>query len=125
RATAGQIIEFAGVEDFSSAPLRTFSSGMLARLAFAVATTCEPDVLLIDEVMAVGDQDFQIRSRHRIDELLRRGAAVVLVSHVAGTVKELSQRVLWLDRGDAIAYGHPATVLDAYAAQVDATQGAA
>lgn len=125
KAMAGGIIEFAGVEAFASAPLRTFSSGMLARLAFSVSTTCEPDVLLIDEVLSVGDQDFQIRSQQRINELLGRGAAVVLVSHAAHTVQSLAHRVLWLDRGDPVAYGHPGTVLTAYAAQVSPEEGAA
>jgi ABC-type polysaccharide/polyol phosphate transport system ATPase subunit len=118
RARAAEIVEYAGVEAFASEPLRTFSSGMLARLAFAVATTCDPDVLLVDEVLAVGDAEFQARSSERIARLLRRGAAVALVSHDLGALRSLSDRVLWLDRGDAVAAGHPGSVLHAYEAHV-------
>lgn len=125
RGRAGEVVAFAGLEDFAAAPVRTFSSGMLARLAFAVATTCEPDVLLIDEVLAVGDQEFQARSAERIGQLLRRGAAVALVSHDLPVVERLADRVLWLDQGDAMASGHPASVITAYRQQVDAHEGAA
>ncbi len=114
RRIAHDVTEFAGVEDFASAPVRTFSSGMLARLAFAVSTTCEPDVLLIDEVLSVGDEAFQERSRERISGLLRRGSAVALVSHDLAAILQLSQRVLWMDRGDPIACGHPSSVVAAY-----------
>src|SRR5690606_35653554 len=92
RRQANEVVEFAGVEDFATAPVRTFSSGMLARLAFAVATTCEPDVVLVDEVLAVGDQAFQDRSSARIAELLQRGAAVALVSHDLPALVRLSNR---------------------------------
>jgi ABC-type polysaccharide/polyol phosphate transport system ATPase subunit len=125
RATAREVTEFAGVEDFATAPIRTFSSGMLARLAFAVSTTCDPDVLLIDEVLAVGDQAFQDRSGERIRHLLTRGAAVALVSHDLDAILRLSQRVLWLDHGDPMAYGHPASVVSAYLSHGAQAEGAA
>jgi ABC-type polysaccharide/polyol phosphate transport system ATPase subunit len=125
RTRAEDVVDFAGVREFADAPVRTFSSGMLARLAFAVATECEPDVLLIDEVLAVGDQAFQERSGERIAQLLCRGAAVALVSHDLPVVERLADRVLWLDRGDALACGHPTSVIGWYLDGVTTSRGAA
>jgi ABC-2 type transport system ATP-binding protein len=114
------IAEWAGLEDFLDVPLRTYSSGMLARLAFAIATDVTPDVLLVDEVLAVGDEQFRERSEARIDELMRGGAAVVLVSHALEYVRTLADRAIWLDAGQVRATGDPNDVVDAYLGAVTA-----
>jgi ABC-type polysaccharide/polyol phosphate transport system ATPase subunit len=114
RRQAGETLAWAGLLDFAAEPLRTFSSGMLARLAFAIAADCSPDVVLIDEVLAVGDLAFRARSTERINELVSGGAAVVLVAHAPEAVGALADRVLWLDRGRVVACGQPTAVLNAY-----------
>ena len=108
--------EWAGVSDHMNFPLRTFSSGMVARLAFATATDEQADVLLVDEVLAVGDADFQEKSRARMDELINSGAAVVLVSHDMNAVRTLATRVVWLEDGHVKMIGNPAEVVAAYEA---------
>jgi ABC-2 type transport system ATP-binding protein len=120
RERAPAIAEWAGVEDFLDAPVRTYSSGMLARLAFAIATDDVPEVLLIDEVLAVGDEAFREKSTARIDELMRGGAAVVLVSHGLEHLRGAADRVVWLDHGRVAGDGDPDAVIDAYAATVHA-----
>jgi ABC-2 type transport system ATP-binding protein len=112
--SAGQIAAYAGLEGFMDVPLRAYSSGMVARLAFAVATLGEPEVLLIDEVLAVGDETFRRRSAERIDELIHGGTAVVLVTHGLEVARERADRVLWLDHGRPLALGDPDEVVDAY-----------
>jgi ABC-2 type transport system ATP-binding protein len=114
RGRAPHIAGWAGVEDFLDAPLRTYSSGMLARLAFAIATDVAPEVLLVDEVLAVGDESFRERSEARIHELMRGGAAVVLVSHALEYVRPLADRALWLDHGRVMAAGDTSHVIDSY-----------
>ncbi|MDX6511376.1 MAG: type transport system ATP-binding protein [Gaiellaceae bacterium] len=114
RRRAAAVAEWAGLEDFMDVPLRSYSSGMLARLGFAVATEARPDVLLVDEVLAVGDAAFQIRSRERIDEIIRGGTAVVLVSHALDAVCELADEVVWLDGGRVLGRGEPAAVTTSY-----------
>ena len=108
--------EWAGVSDHMNFPLRTFSSGMVARLAFATATDEQADVLLVDEVLAVGDADFREKSRARMDELINSGAAVVLVSHDMNAVRTLATRVVWLEDGHVKMIGNPAEVVAAYEA---------
>jgi ABC-2 type transport system ATP-binding protein len=97
-------------------PLRTFSSGMVARLAFATATDEKTEVLLVDEVLSVGDADFQEKSKARMHELIRSGAAVVLVSHDMNAVLELATRAIWLEAGHVKMIGNPAEVVAAYEA---------
>jgi ABC-2 type transport system ATP-binding protein len=121
RRDADEIAEWAELREFMDVPVRSYSSGMVTRLGFAIATWADPDILVIDEVLAVGDERFQERSRQRIDELLRKGAAVLLVSHAMETVRELAQTVLWLDHGNAIMLGDPDEVVDAYLAAQHAT----
>jgi len=108
--------EWAGVADHMDFPLRTFSSGMMARLAFATATDEEADVLLVDEILSVGDAEFQKKSRDRMDQLIASGAAVVLVSHDLNTVRELSTRTIWLEAGYVKMFGETRAVVDAYEA---------
>ena len=109
--------EWAGVTDHMDFPLRTFSSGMVARLAFATATDEPAEVLLVDEVLSVGDADFQEKSRERMFNLIKGGAAVVLVSHDLNAVMTLATRVIWLENGCVKMMGNPTEVVTAYQAQ--------
>jgi ABC-type polysaccharide/polyol phosphate transport system ATPase subunit len=108
--------EWAGVSDHMDFPLRTFSSGMVARLAFATATDEQAEVLLIDEVLSVGDADFQVKSRARMNEMIKGGAAVVLVSHDMNAVRSLATRAVWLENGHVKMIGNPTEVVAAYEA---------
>ena len=110
------IVEWAGVADFVDIPVRTFSSGMKGRLAFSVATDIEPDILLVDEVLAVGDQAFRKKSIGRMEELILGGASVVIVSHALGLVRRLCERVMWIDSGRVKMIGPAQEVIDAYEA---------
>lgn len=106
--------EWAGVSDHMEFPLRAFSSGMVARLAFATATDENAEVLLVDEVLSVGDADFQRKSRSRMSDLIGGGAAVVLVSHDMDAVLELATKALWLENGQIKMVGNPKDVVAAY-----------
>jgi len=109
--------EWAGVTDHMDFPLRTFSSGMVARLAFATATDETADVLLIDEVLSVGDADFQLKSSTRMSELINKGAAVVLVSHDMSAVRKLASKAIWLENGVVKMSGPTEQVVAAYEKQ--------
>lgn len=109
------IVEFAGVEKFLDTPTKRFSSGMQVRLAFAVAAHLETEVLLLDEVLAVGDSDFQTKCLEKISALAESGRTVILVSHNATTVRQFSTNALLLRSGHVAAYGSTAEVLDQYA----------
>lgn len=111
---ANTIIDFAGVGGAIDRPLQTYSSGMRARLHFAIATAIEPEILLADEVLAVGDDDFKTRSRERIDELRAEAAAVVLVTHSMEEVTSTCTRAVWLDAGAVREQGDPEQVVAAY-----------
>ncbi len=123
RDRASEIVEWADLAEFIDVPLRSYSSGMLARLAFAVATDIEPDILVVDEVLSVGDAAFQIRSKERMQGLIENGASVVIVSHNLGTVVELADRAMWLDSGKIMMMGAPLEVIDAYQQTVDGSAG--
>jgi ABC-type polysaccharide/polyol phosphate transport system ATPase subunit len=97
--------EWAGVSDHMSFPLRTFSSGMVARLAFSIATDEQVDVLLVDEVLSVGDSNFKEKSSDRMQQLIKSGAAVVLVSHDMVAVRTLADRAIWLEDGNVKMIG--------------------
>jgi ABC-type polysaccharide/polyol phosphate transport system ATPase subunit len=114
KGRVGQIAGWAGVVDHLDYQLRTFSSGMVARLAFATATDEVPDLLLIDEVLSVGDGEFAQKSRKRMQEIINSGTTVVLVSHDLNTVAELANRVLWLENGELKMIGEPKDVIAAY-----------
>ena len=105
---------FSELGDFLEQPLRTYSSGMVARLAFAVAAHLDPDILLIDEILAVGDQHFQAKCREKIAEFKERGVTIVLVSHALEDVRRLCDRAIWLEGGAIRAEGAPGPVIDAY-----------
>ena len=109
--------EWAGVSDHMDFPLRTFSSGMVARLAFATATDEQAEVLLVDEVLSVGDADFQAKSKARMHELINSGAAVVLVSHDMNAVRKHAQKAIWLENGVVKMSGPTEQVVSAYEKQ--------
>jgi len=111
------IVDFSGVAEFIQEPLRTYSAGMVMRLAFSVATAVEPDILLIDEVLAVGDQAFQAKCVAKILELKRAGRVLICASHVKQTLRQLCSRAIWLDRGGLVREGPAAELLDAYEGQ--------
>ena len=108
--------DWAGVTDHMGFPLRTFSSGMVARLAFSTATDEQTEVLLVDEVLSVGDSDFQMKSKTRMEQLITSGAAVVLVSHDMSAVRALADRAIWLENGNVKMIGKASDVVDAYEA---------
>lgn len=121
RRRAPAIAEWAGLTDFLDAPIRGYSSGMVARLAFAVTTDAVPDVLVVDEVLAVGDADFKERSDERIKRMIEEGTAVILVSHQLDAVADVANSVLWLDKGAVARIGPPEEVIEAYEAHVHET----
>ena len=94
------IVEFAGLEEFIDTPVKNYSSGMFVRLGFAVAANVEPEVLLIDEVLSVGDESFQRRCAEKIDEFRRDGRTIVFVSHGLGQVAQLCEDAAWIDKGE-------------------------
>jgi ABC-type polysaccharide/polyol phosphate transport system ATPase subunit len=110
-----QIVDFAGIEEFMDEPIRTYSSGMILRLAFSVAVHIDPEVLLIDEVLAVGDQSFQAKSFARIHELRRQGKSLLCVSHATGMVQSLCDQAIWLDHGELMMADTVGRVCEAYA----------
>lgn len=109
-----QIVNFAGVREFIDAPLRTYSSGMVARLGFAAATDINPDILIVDEILSVGDKDFQRKSYDRMRALMERGTTVLLVSHDMSAIQALCQRAVWLENGRVKAFGKAADVVWEY-----------
>ena len=112
------IVEFSGVERFLETPLKRFSSGMYLRLAFAVAAHVDPDVLIVDEVLAVGDAEFRERCLNRVSQFGREGRTVLFVSHDSGVVGRLCRRAIWLDEGRPLADGPALEVLDRYLGSV-------
>jgi ABC-type polysaccharide/polyol phosphate transport system ATPase subunit len=108
------IVEFAEIVDFINEPLRTYSSGMVLRLAFSVAINLDPDILVVDEIIAVGDARFQVKCFDKIRELRDRGKTIVAVSHAPAILKEFCQRALYLDHGEVVMNGDIGAVLDAY-----------
>ncbi|HET9768724.1 MAG TPA: ABC transporter ATP-binding protein [Thermoanaerobaculia bacterium] len=117
------IVEFSGLEDFIDEPVKTYSSGMYVRLGFAVAIHTAPDVLLVDEVLAVGDEAFAHRCLRKIEELLASGRTLLLVSHSLSLMEGICDRVLWLDGGKARLVGEPRRVADAYREAVAQAEG--
>jgi len=109
-----QIVDFAGIGDFIDEPLRTYSTGMIMRLAFSVAINMDPEILLIDEVLAVGDQAFQAKCFERIHRFRQAGKTLLCVSHATGMVQELCDRAIWLDHGELVMSGRIRDVIEAY-----------
>ncbi len=113
-ARTAEVSTFAGLDDFIDLPIRTYSSGMRARLLFSIATSVRPEILLVDEALAVGDQVFRKRSEKRIAELLDGAGTVFLVSHALDTITDVCSRVIWLDAGKVVADGDPHETIAAY-----------
>lgn len=111
-----EIINFAELGAFINSPVKTYSSGMVARLGFAVASYLDCDVLLVDEILGVGDQSFRQKSQAKIRELVGEQRTVLLVSHNLEAIREYSTKVLWLDHGSVKGYGEPSEVIEAYKA---------
>ena len=109
-----QIAEFSELGDFLDAPLKCYSSGMLMRLAFSIATAIEPEILLVDEVFATGDVVFQAKARRRMSQLLGEAHVVVMAGHDRHLMEEFCDRVVWMDKGRVRADGPAAEVLDEY-----------
>ncbi len=113
-AMAPRVVEFAELADFIGEPLRTYSAGMMMRLAFAVAITLEPEILIVDEVLGVGDSAFQRKCFEAIRRLRQQGTALLCVSHGAGTLAELCSRVIWLHEGRVVRDGEYASTMAEY-----------
>jgi lipopolysaccharide transport system ATP-binding protein len=109
-----EIVDFAGIRQFLDSPIKNYSSGMKARLGFAVATVVKPDILIVDEVLAVGDVRFRKKCMKRMQELLSGGTTLLFVSHNIEQVKSLCTHALWLDHGTAVMAGPAAEVCDKY-----------
>jgi ABC-2 type transport system ATP-binding protein len=109
-----EILDFADIGEFAKSEVRTYSSGMRARLGFSVATSVNPDVLLVDEVLSTGDASFRDKARNRILELMKRARAVVYVTHDLASAKEICNRAIELEGGNLIADGTPSRVIGAY-----------
>lgn len=110
----GEIVEFAELDEFIDAPLRTYSSGMVARLGFSVATAWPPEILILDEILTVGDVAFQEKCRSRMSAFSRGGATILLVSHDPATIRDMCRHAVWLDRGEVKAAGEASAVSDRY-----------
>jgi ABC-type polysaccharide/polyol phosphate transport system ATPase subunit len=111
-----QIVDFAELWDFIDVPIRNYSSGMSARLGFAIATDVEPDILILDEVLSVGDEAFQRKCLLRMGGFREMGATIILVSHNMDTILEMCQRTIWLDQGRVQKIGETGDVVQAYRA---------
>lgn len=111
------IIDFADIGEFINQPVKTYSSGMLVRLAYAVAISIEPDILIVDEALAVGDIYFQMKSMSKMEELFRKGKTVVFVSHDTASVRKLCNTAIYIDKGKIIAQGTSKEVVDIYEAK--------
>ena len=109
-----EIVAFAELEDFMDMPMRTYSSGMYGRLAFAVAVTMEPDILLIDEALSVGDARFRKKSFRKMRELCGENRTILLVSHALGSIKDLCDQAIWMHKGELRMWDEPEAVVDAY-----------
>jgi ABC-type polysaccharide/polyol phosphate transport system ATPase subunit len=109
-----EIIEFSELGDFIDEPIRTYSGGMRARLGFSVATALDPEILILDEVLAVGDRSFRAKSQRRLEEMLAQSKLIVIVSHAVDFLREVCTHCLWLERGRLVQLGEAGAVLDAY-----------
>ncbi len=109
-----EIVDFAELHKFLDSPIKNYSSGMRARLGFAIATMVQPDILIVDEVLAVGDFKFRQKCEERMNQLLAGGTTLLFVSHSINDVKRLCNHAVWLDKGEAVMIGDAETVCDAY-----------
>ena len=111
------IVEFSELGEFIHMPIKTYSSGMMMRLAFSVATLIEPEILIVDEILSVGDASFQAKSKARMLNLMSSGTTVLFVSHDLGQIRDMCDRVIWLEHGTVLEVGSAEKVCSAYASQ--------
>lgn len=109
-----EIVDFSELHDFLDVPVKNFSSGMVARLAFSVATVVDPEILIVDEILSVGDIAFQQKSEHKMRSMIGGGTTVLYVSHSAESIRSLCDRVVWLDHGRMVMVGDAKEVVDKY-----------
>jgi ABC-type polysaccharide/polyol phosphate transport system ATPase subunit len=109
-----QIVKFADLNDFIDSPIRTYSTGMVVRLGFSIATVEQPDILIVDEVLSVGDADFQKKSSERITQFRKNGSTVLMVSHNLAAIETMCQRAVWLDHGETQFVGSAKEAVQKY-----------
>jgi len=117
-----EIVECSGLGDFIHIPIKNYSSGMRARLGFSIATRLDPDILIIDEILGVGDEQFRKKSTETMMSLVNSGKTVILVSHSLHQVKQLTDKVIWLHKGEIVAIGDSNTVCDQYMAYISSSK---
>jgi lipopolysaccharide transport system ATP-binding protein len=121
-AAMDTIIDFSGLAEFIDTPVKVYSSGMYVRLGFSIAVHLDPEILVIDEIVAVGDEEFQRRCFEHLHELRKRGVTIIFVSHSLPLVRQLCDEVAWLDHGRLRALGKPGEMVDSYLAEVNAAE---
>ena len=109
-----EIVDFSELQDFLDVPVKNFSSGMVARLAFIIATIVDPEILIVDEILSVGDIAFQAKSENKMKSMIGGGTTVLYVSHSIESIKSLCDRVIWLEHGEVQMIGKPKEVIDKY-----------
>ena len=109
-----EIVEFSELQDFLDVPVKNFSSGMTAKLAFSIATIVNPEILIVDEILSVGDIKFQEKSKKKMMELIKGGTTVLYVSHSLESIKELCNRVIWIEHGEIVKIGQTKEICDEY-----------
>lgn len=109
-----EIVEFSELKDFLDVPVKNFSSGMVAKLAFSISTIVDPEILIVDEILSVGDIKFQEKSKNKMMSMIKGGTTVLYVSHSLGSIKELCNKVIWLEHGKIVMMGNTKKVCDAY-----------
>jgi ABC-2 type transport system ATP-binding protein len=109
-----EIVEFSELKDFLDVPVKNFSSGMVAKLAFSISTVVDPEILIVDEILSVGDIKFQEKSKNKMMSMIKGGTTVLYVSHSLGSIKELCNKVIWLEHGKIVMMGNTKKVCDAY-----------
>ena len=109
-----EIVKFSELKDFIDVPIKNYSSGMAARLGFAIATIVQPEILIVDEVLAVGDAAFQEKCQERMHHMLENGTTLLFVSHTMATVRQLCDHAIWLNKGDVVMQGEAEGVCNAY-----------
>ena len=117
KAKYDEIVEFSELGQFIEVPIRNYSSGMLARLAFSIATVVQPEILIVDEILAVGDAQFQEKSKRRMMELMGGGTTVLFVSHSIEQIREMCSKAVWLEKGKIRVVGDAKELCDAYGAK--------
>ena len=109
-----EIVEFSELKDFLDVPVKNFSSGMTAKLAFSIATIVDPEILIVDEILSVGDLRFQEKSKNKMMEMIKGGTTVLYVSHSLESIKELCNKVIWLNHGQIVKMGDTKEICDEY-----------